>query len=528
MRKISVIDCETDPFLYNREPEPFIWGYYDGKTYFDFDSTKDLIYYLSEKNEIVYAHNGGKFDFHYLIDGIDKFRRMRVINDRLVSVRMGKCELRDSYAIIPTALKSFKKDEFDYAKLEKRIRRKYMEEIRAYLKSDCVNLYQLVKAFINQYGLRLTTASAAMHEWKRISGMKGEELSSGPLFYSLFYKYYFGGRVSTFFRGEVKHETRTYDINSAYPFAMLHDHPIGEEITLDKGNINDIRGDDFYDIQCQSFGALPQRDNNLSFPVTKSIRTYFTTGWELLAGIRTNTIRRCNILRRFRFHRHINFSKYVDIYYAQKQNSEKHSTQYIFAKLMLNALYGKFAANPANYRDYMIIPAELLGKAEAIDGYKYCGILGRGCVIVSKPIEFKFRHYYNIATAASITGFVRAYLWRAICKLREKGSGVYYCDTDSLITDGILPTSNNLGDWKLESNNSRAIIISPKLYGTYSSKGGWKIASKGIEIDYRGLLTLANGHSYTYRRNAPTYSLSGKYFIERNIAGLEITDDYAS
>ena len=35
--------------------------------------------------------------------------------------------------------------------------------------------------------------------------------------------------------------------------------------------------------------------------------------------------------------------------------------------------------------------------------------------------------FYNVATAASITGFVRAFMWRAICDSEEP----LYCDTDS-------------------------------------------------------------------------------------------------
>ena len=72
--RIAVIDFETDPFLYDRVPEPFSAGFYDGETYIDFwgdDCADQLICYLESRkdNLIIYAHNGGKFDFYYGVIG---------------------------------------------------------------------------------------------------------------------------------------------------------------------------------------------------------------------------------------------------------------------------------------------------------------------------------------------------------------------------------------------------------------------------------------------------------------------------
>ena len=63
------IDAETDPFLYGRIPQPFIWGCYNGRTteYKTFTKTIDLINFMKDKNEIFYAHNGGKFDTKLLL-----------------------------------------------------------------------------------------------------------------------------------------------------------------------------------------------------------------------------------------------------------------------------------------------------------------------------------------------------------------------------------------------------------------------------------------------------------------------------
>ena len=84
MRRIATIDCETDPFLYNRLPVPFIWGYYDETTYKEFTDTDKLCDFISTRDRIIYAHNGGKFDFHFIVNRLKTFVPMLVINGRIV------------------------------------------------------------------------------------------------------------------------------------------------------------------------------------------------------------------------------------------------------------------------------------------------------------------------------------------------------------------------------------------------------------------------------------------------------------
>lgn len=57
------------------------------------------------------------------------------------------------------------------------------------------------------------------------------------------------------------------------------------------------------------------------------------------------------------------------------------------------------------------------------------------------------------SVAGYVTAAARAKLWRALALLRAANSGVYMVDTDSIVTDGILPPSecgNGLGQWQLE------------------------------------------------------------------------------
>ncbi|MFN7610101.1 MAG: hypothetical protein ACK5QX_04065, partial [bacterium] len=104
VKKIVVIDCETDPFAPGRIPQPFLWGLYDGEEQHFFDTAAQLMEYLKDKNYRVYAHNGGKFDFHYLLEFIPDWKKLTLINGRLAQFSVESCLFCDSYCILPVPL----------------------------------------------------------------------------------------------------------------------------------------------------------------------------------------------------------------------------------------------------------------------------------------------------------------------------------------------------------------------------------------------------------------------------------------
>lgn len=109
MRAFAVIDSETDPFLKGRIPEPFVWGFYDGYEFrhYTHDTVHSLIKDISEKKIIVYAHNGGRFDYHFLLPYMEAYDHIKIINGRLAQFFIDKAEFRDSFNILPVALKKF-------------------------------------------------------------------------------------------------------------------------------------------------------------------------------------------------------------------------------------------------------------------------------------------------------------------------------------------------------------------------------------------------------------------------------------
>lgn len=568
-KRIAVCDAETDPFKRGRVPEPFIWGFYDGETYEEFPSTEEFVLYLMFFDGICYAHNGGRFDWHFLLPYANAYDSVMLINGRISKMMLGDCECRDSMNIIPVSLAQMEKETIDYSIMEKGEREKPKNKlaISKYLKSDCVNLHKFVTRFIEDYGMQLTQAGAAMKQWQKISNQALP--NSGRIFYHEILPYYFGGRVECFERGIIEDKFSVYDINSAYPRAMLESHPY----SINYGRIAGFHAkSDFYRVRCISHGAFPFRGLGLAdghsaaglqFPNDDISREYTITKWEYQAGLDTGTIEDVEVLESLIFMGHTDFSEYINHFYEKRRECQRlgDAAGSLFCKLLMNSLYGKFAANPENYDEYMIVPEDVvsaLGKT----GWSYAGDFGPWG-LASTPLKEERQRFYNVATGASITGYVRAMLWRAICDAK----GAIYCDTDSIAVrhkgSGII-LGAALGEWKHEGNFDRAGIGGKKLYimrginsgletrnkktllsepidpnyddkqevdssekengknrlelATVEAARFYKTASKGARLTHAQLWKVARGESVTYSQEAPTFSPKrAPKFITRKI-----------
>jgi len=532
MRRIAVIDAETDPFRKGRIPAPFLWGFYDGREYREYEHKAPLVEYLREHDFIVYAHNGGKFDFHFLLDDLEAYDNIEIINGRIGKMYIGKSELRDSWLIIPEKLAAYQKDEIDYALFEsdKRDNPATRKLISAYLQSDCLYLHQMVSAFIEKFGLHFTVPGAAMSQWKKIE--KAEELipidETDMEFYNRFAPYYYGGRVECFESGIIDANFAVYDINSAYPYAMLQMHPSSGDYHETDGYVS---GADFYRLECVSGGALPYRGEGadgygLTFPRDGERREYFITSWEYRAAIETKSIRSVKVIESITFARHTTFQAYIQKFWAERQIAKASGDILgsLFAKRLMNALYGKFASNPQNYSNYIIVPEnEAFALVQPGAVYTMGGMIGPWA-LAEKPLDECEQRYYNVATGASITGFVRAMLWKAI----HSSKRVLYVDTDSIAccAPGSIRLGDQLGNWKLEGNFDRAGIGGKKLYIFRGAKGEknadgshlYKTASKGARLTHAELWRVARGLTVEYFPDVPSFSVhKAPGFVNRSI-----------
>ena len=162
MKPFGTIDLETDPFQRldpdkpGRIPKAFAGAVYIPGKGVGYDWSVNCCRFIVReccqvkyKEWIFYAHNGGKFDFHFILHELlelhdEDLLEIMCIGARIVKIKTPTCEFRDSFCIIPRPLKSIvyaDKKEIDFAKMEKGVRDEHKTEIISYLKQDVIGLH---------------------------------------------------------------------------------------------------------------------------------------------------------------------------------------------------------------------------------------------------------------------------------------------------------------------------------------------------------------------------------------------------
>lgn len=546
-RYVAVLDMETDPFdnvqqsrifpfvacLYSDEFEPVvIWDE-------DNDRFIDKVISAIERLDgeyTIYAHNGGKFDYMFLIY---KLRGTVSFKGRgIMSAKVGRHTLRDSFHIIPEKLAAIQKETFDYEKMHKGRRNDHRAEIIEYLISDCCYLLGVIQQFLDRFGFKLSIGQAAMFELKKDYDVKKFTKNWDAYIRNYFY----GGRVECLQgRGHWKADKKSgpfklYDVNSMYPYVMAtYDHPVGAfpqyQIRIGKPNANTV----FIRLTCENRGALVSRTSEGS-ACTMAKGEFLTTIWEYEVAMKYNLIRNVKIKFCIDCSERSNFSKTILPLYAKKEDAKKEldrmksigrdsgeafvslKRDYIFYKLLQNNLFGKFAQNPRNFKEHFLtdpgaMPPDEYWQSLALsvpnqdwerdeetgkitnppeNWYKhFMGAIKADETIASDYDDSVLPHYEgerywiwrkpspgfrfnNVGTAASITGASRAVLLEAI----QLADTPIYCDTDGLICrnlEGVEIDKSKLGAWDIEDEFSEVIICGKKTYGCKT------VAKPGLE-----------------------------------------------
>ena len=532
--KIVSADIETDPFDFGQKIEAFSSCVYyrteGGKerVWENFCKTEKqcitqlLARILSLRNSLVYFHNGGGFDYHYLLPYIDVPYNIFAIKGKIVSITFrDDLELRDSLRILPAPLSAFgNKDEIDYNKLKKNVRFSHKEEILNYQRQDCRALHEAVTGFVTNYGLSLTIANRAMNEINK-TGYKVKKLGNLKTVEKLdnyFRRYYYGGRVQCFEKGVIDCSFKYYDINSAYPFAMIFPQWHGDKWeTTDDIKPSDIKGYHFATVKAYSNGAFPVRDKTgLHFPVGDGI--YHVTGWEVIAALDCGKADITEVIECHIPDKAKDFKQFVNKFYELKKNADN-PLQRQFAKILLNSGYGRFAINPREFSDYHLLSCdEYFSDYDywESEGWELSSMVESRNIALIKKDSYNARQFANVLTSAGITGFVRAMILRGI----SAASRPLYCDTDSIIAGSAdLKLSNHLGDWKLEGEGNSIGIAGKKLYAFMDTlTGNWHKASKGANLTPEQIMRVAAGEVVEWRSKVPTHSLSSAFgYLRRNI-----------
>ena len=360
---------------------------------------------------------------------------------------------------------SIKKLEIDYkAKREKG--HKITDEEKEYLKHDVMIMSLALEKMFEMKITKMTIASNAMSFFKdTISKKRFEEWFKPPLYDKDLRQAYKGGftYLNDIYRGKEVKEGIVLDVNSLYPSVMYYSPmPYGEGIYFD----GKYTPDKLYNLYIQNITCqfrikkdmIPtiQIKNNLSFVPTEYLSS---SNGESINLTLTNVD-----LKLFLEHYDIYdisynwgwkyksstkiFKRYIDYWNELKVKATKEGNKPLrtIAKLMLNSLYGKFAASP-----------EGRSKIPYLDNN----------IVKYKLSELEERTAYYLPISIFITSWARD-------KTIRSAQAVYhrfiYADTDSLhlegtdIPENLLISDTELGKWKIESTFKRGKYLRQKCY----------------------------------------------------------------
>lgn len=178
----------------------------------------------------------------------------------------------------------------------------------------------------------------------------------------------------------------------------------------------------------------------------------------------------------------------------------------IFAKLMINSLYGRMGLQEKNTLQYITFSEE-----EFFNIYKNTTVTNfyqiNECYLIVIEDDYKAKHFFkrkgneiskegiydyphsNVSYAAAITAKARIKIYKAMLCAIEEGGRLLYCDTDSVFASfskNDLSKKTKLFEWI--DFYEDAVFIAPKTYGL--KKGNDIVRIKGIstkEINFAEL-----------------------------------------
>jgi hypothetical protein len=479
------------------------------------------------------AHNGGEYDFIPVIENIvnrrDKLEcEIQILtkgaNDNPFYVQItdsnGKNRyLQDSMALMPRGLDSltesftpdFRKGDFKYDSIDKW---EVMEpakrrEMMDYLERDVKSLYRVLKEFTDilmnltdgNCPPQLTVGSTAMTAYRthfmpdiEIQDCYYPDREQNPE--QKFRHSYFGGRTEVY--KQYGENLNHYDVNSLYPYCYT-EKPIptgnvthtGKDFPLSNDDIGGVVKISGFVPENASNGipVLPYRDDGEK---TGSERVLFPAGyiegWYMAKEVRyakeVGAITDLEIKDSYASSYGYPFKEYGEALYDLKKNidKEQNPAKYKVVKFLLNSFYGKFGMD-RTHKSVEIGPvtAEFQEGKEMINSE----LADKGVMMVE---DESFAPYILPRIASAITAQARIEMHKWFMKVFDRGGSIYYCDTDSIVTDIELPEGEALGEMDLEGQLDQAVFLAPKVYAEkYQEAGETLVKAKGmrnIECDF--------------------------------------------
>lgn len=307
---------------------------------------------------------------------------------------------------------------------------------------------------------------------------------------------YYGGRCENFAFGKVEN-VNMYDVTSLYPYVQSRvkfPHPGHLEFDINpkllgewwkwEGVVNaKVKVPDTF------MPSLPCRhDDRLFFPVGTLNATW--TIWELREAVNRG-VKLIGV--NWAFGSKITFNPFTDfienLFGLRDAYLFENSHKANLVKLILNSLYGRFGINTDDGLSQMK-PVLANTDLDTMQGWA-TKELGGYMVGIGKLDTMRYPTYANAFFAAQVTSAGRIELLEG---LEGQGEQASYCDTDSIITTGVMQTSADLGGWREEAAGVTVDLHGPKEYALYDKQEEPKYVVKSIP-QYEAAKYLSTGHA---------------------------------
>lgn len=425
-----------------------------------------------------YAHNGGKFDVILLLrDAILSDSSIEVLGRKLIEMnnsligvsikyRGHIIHFKDSYKMFQAGLskitKEFKvatpKGHLDHNAINEDTYAGFKDKILEYHRADCVGLLECIDKFsefaFKTFQINITECFTAASFSKTINKTKYMKTKHGV--YRLatsIDKYirtsYLGGRNECFMLGRIPGSCYYYDFTSLYPFVGTLLLPVGVPSKHDyvgKTIEQALRMNQMGFIRTKVTGTkemlrfnLPlhgvHKDNRLLFPYIENPIEIVLFTAEIREGLKTGykyepidgySFERDTVMR--------NFFRDCSEYKKQARHDGDDAIAAMW-KIINNSGYGFWGYNPGNYDTIKLFTKKSHGWIDYLGKNKLKAVNQVHGYTFARVTNDKQPSDTNVAIAAAITSYARIYLHRVILDIQSKGGLVYYCDTDSIISD---------------------------------------------------------------------------------------------
>lgn len=453
-------------------------GFYDGVKYTlcpSIDDLFDCILTERNRNRVIFAHNGGRFDFLFLMEHLKNVRNKecrfitqgpRVTALKIAHGKRGWITLQDSYTLLaynldelckvfePSTVKLTGTIDFERERVDKN-NPLHLQ----YLRADCIALWEIIQKyrglpFVRDVGLKLTRSSVGLAAWRttlkepiRVTPRKVQDFSRDA---------YAGGRCEIF-RQHLENGV-SVDVTSLYPAMMLKPLPV-EWLGEAKG----IEDFGFHDVtvevpECYIPILWKKLEGKLIFPTGIFRGKYFSEEIHLAIS------QGAKIIKYHGGHRFTErtdlFSEYIQGCFRMRQENPYPHPLNILGKDLANHCYGKTAereekkslikldmGNPSSWpKSFQVFHSDKM--------FQRTGFV---------QIEKVHRSPHMLChIAAAITAHGRCHMARSI--YLPEWETIAYTDTDSGKLRSEIPATPGLGGLKREYPIKRGFYLLPKGY----------------------------------------------------------------